>query len=155
MAWQNPDYGWGQRAPAPLAGGDPGGAVSADLSLGSRGFSEGVRSPADRRAVGGARPQPSVGQDLLDDLGLVNEGDDPHRSPTLGTEQRSDLIHVFGRRERMCEHRRNSPRWPSICLVDQFAVFHPKRRQTSLDQRRTATGQRGRMVGNPGPLHRR
>ena len=26
-----------------------------------------------------------MGQDLLDDLGLFNEGDDPHRAATLGT----------------------------------------------------------------------
>ncbi len=48
----------------PLAGGDTGGIVPADLSLGSRGF---------RGAVGGIRSEPQVEQDLLDDLWLVND----------------------------------------------------------------------------------
>ncbi len=66
-AWLN------QGAGAPMAGGDTGGMVPADLSFSSRGFSEGVRSPADRGAVGGPRPEPQVEQDLLDDLRLVND----------------------------------------------------------------------------------
>ena len=57
-----PTAGRTQGAGAPLAGGDPPGIVSADRSLGSGGF---------RGAVGGTRPRPHVGQDLLDDLRLV------------------------------------------------------------------------------------
>lgn len=51
------------------------GIVSADLSLGSRGF---------RGTVGGTKPESHEGQDLPDDLLLVNEGDNRHRSPQHG-----------------------------------------------------------------------
>jgi len=61
-AWRNGWQARSQRAPAPLAKGDPPGIVPADRSLGSGGF---------RGAMGGPRPQPHVGQGLLDDLHLV------------------------------------------------------------------------------------
>jgi hypothetical protein len=79
-AWRN------QSTSAPIAGGDACGIVPADLRLGSRGF---------REDVGGPSPEPQVGQDLLDDRGLVNDCDDPDRSATLWTEQRIDLIDLF------------------------------------------------------------
>jgi hypothetical protein len=33
-----------------------------------------------------------VGEDLFNELGLVNEGDDPHGSPTLWAEQQIGLM---------------------------------------------------------------
>ena len=59
------------------------------------GLSEGVRSPADRRAVRVGRPEAEVGEELFDDHGLVYDRDGPHRSPTLGTEQRINLINLL------------------------------------------------------------
>ncbi len=45
-----------------------------------------------RRAIPVGRPQPEVGEDLFNDLGLINECDDPHGSPTLWAEQRIGLM---------------------------------------------------------------
>lgn len=47
-------------------------------------------------AVGVGGPEPEVGEDLLDDLRLVNEGDDPRRAATLWKEQRIGLIDLLG-----------------------------------------------------------
>jgi hypothetical protein len=49
--------------------------------------------------MGGIGPQLQVGYDLLDDLGLVNQGNDTHRSPTPRTARRSghvDLLDKLG-----------------------------------------------------------
>ena len=43
--------------------------------------------------VGG--PHPEVGEDLSNDFGLFNEGDDPHWSGTPGTTERIRLIDLF------------------------------------------------------------
>jgi len=46
--------------------------------------------------MGGVGPQPQVGEDLLDDVGLVNEGDDAHRSAVPPrTQERIGFIDVF------------------------------------------------------------
>ena len=39
--------------------------------------------------------QPQVGENFLNDLALVNEGDDAHRGPTPDTHQGIDLIHFL------------------------------------------------------------
>ena len=41
------------------------------------------------------RPDPEVGQDLLDDLGLFDECDDPHSSGTPGTHERIHLVDLL------------------------------------------------------------
>jgi len=41
------------------------------------------------------RPEPEVGQDLLDDFGLLDESDDPHWSRTPGTDERVHLVDLF------------------------------------------------------------
>ena len=51
------------------------GIVPADLSVGRRGLSEGVRSPADRRAVGVRGPEREVGEDLLDNFRALDESE--------------------------------------------------------------------------------
>ena len=43
----------------------------------------------------GERPQPQVGEDLLDDLALVNEGNNPHRASTPRTHQWIGLIDLL------------------------------------------------------------
>ncbi len=58
----------------------------------------GQRSLGDRagwRGMGRMRPQPQVGEDFLDDLALVNEGDDAHGAPTPLTHQRISLIDLL------------------------------------------------------------
>jgi hypothetical protein len=45
--------------------------------------------------MGGRGPQRQVGEDLLEDLGLGNTGNDPHRSFTPGAEQRIGLIDLL------------------------------------------------------------
>ena len=46
-------------------------------------------------AVGVDGPEPEVGEDLRDDLGLVKECNDPHRAATAGAQQGIGLIHLF------------------------------------------------------------
>jgi hypothetical protein len=41
-------------------------------------------------------PEAEVGQDVLDDRGVVNEGDDPHRAATLRPEHQLHLIDLLG-----------------------------------------------------------
>jgi len=60
--------------------------------FGTTGEGTGGIVPADRRAGGGIRPQPSVGQDLLDHLRLVNERADAHEPPTPQAQQGIDRI---------------------------------------------------------------
>ena len=52
----------------------------------------GLRGGAPRPALGVGQPEAEVGEDLFNDLGLVNECDDPHGSPTLWAEQRIGLM---------------------------------------------------------------
>ncbi len=40
-------------------------------------------------------PQPQVGENFLDDLALVNEGDEAHRAPTPLTQQGIGRIHFL------------------------------------------------------------
>ncbi len=47
------------------------------------------------RATRVDRPESEVGQDLLNDRGLVNEGDDPHRAATAGAQLGIGLTHLF------------------------------------------------------------
>ena len=47
------------------------------------------------RGMRGMRPQPQVGEDFPDDLGLVNEGDDSHRSPAPRTQKGIGLIDLL------------------------------------------------------------
>ncbi len=47
------------------------------------------------RAVGVGGPQPEVTEDLLDDRGLVNEGDDSHGDTLLGAEQGIGVVALF------------------------------------------------------------
>jgi hypothetical protein len=47
------------------------------------------------RAMCMCRPLLEMGEDLLDDCVLVNEGDDPHGATALRAEQRLGLIHLF------------------------------------------------------------
>ena len=56
-----------------------------------------------RRAIRVSRSQPEVGEDLFNDLGLVNECDDPHGSPTLWADQRISLMN--GRKVRVLIRR--------------------------------------------------
>ncbi len=56
----------------------------------------GLRGGGFRRAVREGRPAAEVGEKRFEDRGLVNDRDDQHHSPTLGTAQRIDLIHVCG-----------------------------------------------------------
>ena len=75
--------------------------VPAALGSGSRGFNW---------AAGGTSPQPSVGQDLPDNLRLRNHGADPHEPPRLQAIHRIDLSTVVGlsRVSRAgCESRRS------------------------------------------------
>jgi len=46
-------------------------------------------------AVGLRGPDPEVGQDLLNDRGLANEGYDRHRAATPWAQQGSGLIRLF------------------------------------------------------------
>ncbi len=48
-----------------------------------------------RRAMRVGQQEFEVGEDLLDDRGLVNECDDPHRAATAGAQQGIGLIHLF------------------------------------------------------------
>jgi len=57
-----------------------------------RGYGNG--SPG-RRAVDMGGPHPEVGEDLSNDFGLFNEGDDPHGSHTPGTQERIHLVGLF------------------------------------------------------------
>ncbi len=43
----------------------------------------------------GMGPQPQVAEDLLDDVGLINNGDDAHRAPTPLTQQRIGRMHFL------------------------------------------------------------
>lgn len=43
--------------------------------------------------MSGMRPQPQVGEDFLDDLGLVNKGDDAHGAPT--PDATADRLHTL------------------------------------------------------------
>jgi len=43
--------------------------------------------------VGG--PHPEVGEDLSNDFGLFNEGDDPHWSRASGAQERIHLVHLL------------------------------------------------------------
>jgi hypothetical protein len=42
-------------------------------------------------------PEAQVLKDAADDGGLVDDGDNPHRSAALGTGQRVDFVRVQGR----------------------------------------------------------
>jgi hypothetical protein len=44
--------------------------------------------------MGVCGPEAEVGRDLFDDLGLLDEGNDPHGAATLGAQQRIGLIVV-------------------------------------------------------------
>ena len=48
-----------------------------------------------RRVVGLGRPDPEVGQDLLDDFGVLDEGDDPHWSRIPGTDGRVRFVDLL------------------------------------------------------------
>ena len=62
----------------------------------------------------GERPQPQVGEDLLDDLALVNKGDDAHRAPTPWTKQEIGLIDLSDELgPALFEHRR-ARRWGNL-----------------------------------------
>ncbi len=47
------------------------------------------------RGVRGMRPQPKMGEDFLDDLALVNKGNDAHRASTSWTQQRIGLRYLL------------------------------------------------------------
>jgi len=55
----------------------------------------GKRRGGLRGAVRGGRPEAEVGEELFEDRGLVNDRDEPHRSPRLGTAQGIDVINLF------------------------------------------------------------
>ena len=60
--------------------------------------------------MSGMWPQPQVGENFLDDLALVNEGDDAHRAPTPLTQQRIGLMDLLDQvRPALLEERR--ARW--------------------------------------------
>jgi hypothetical protein len=42
-----------------------------------------------------------VGQDLLDDRGLIDESDDPHGAATLGAQQRVSFIEKISTKKRL------------------------------------------------------
>ena len=53
------------------------------------------RVPREGRAVGWGGPEAQVGQDLLDELGLFDEREDPHGSATVRTDERIHLVNLF------------------------------------------------------------
>ena len=58
--------------------------------------------------MGRGRPQPQVGDDLPDDLGLVKKGHDAHRAPTPRTTQGIGLIDFLDELgPALCEGRRD------------------------------------------------
>jgi len=55
----------------------------------------GLRGGGLRRAMRTGQPEPDVGEDLFDHLGLINACDDPHRAATLGAQHGIGLIGLF------------------------------------------------------------
>ena len=54
------------------------------------------------RAVGWGGPEPEMREELLNDLGLLDKGDDPHGSVAAGTHQRVHLVESLRPRDHLC-----------------------------------------------------
>ena len=74
------------------------------------------RTPAMRRRISGpvylCWPPAALDQDLLDDRGLVNEGDDPYRADALGTQEGVGFVNLYDEvRPPVRERLRYRGRW--------------------------------------------
>ncbi len=64
--------------------------------------------------MSGMWPQPQVPEDLLDHVGLVNNGDDAHRAPTPLTQQRIGRIHFLNQLGPALLEDRRARRWGNL-----------------------------------------
>jgi hypothetical protein len=84
------------RTPAPRMV-PPGGTDQLERPLrGERDPLQGIRQRVPHRwTMHGRRREAEVGQDLRDDFGLLDEGDDPHGPRAPGENQRIDFVHLL------------------------------------------------------------
>ena len=92
--WCRP--GDGERTPAPRMV-PPGGTDQQELPLrGERDPLQGIRQRVPRRwAMHARRPEAEVGQNLRDDVGLLEEGDEAHRPRAARADQGIHFVHLL------------------------------------------------------------
>ena len=64
--------------------------------------------------MSGMRPQPQVCQNFLNDVGLVNKGDDAHGAPTPLTQQGIGLIDLLDQLGPALFEKRRARRWGNL-----------------------------------------
>jgi hypothetical protein len=103
-------------------------------------------------------PHAEVGQNLFDDLLLINEGNDPHRAPTLRPEQGIDLVDLFDEVGPAVLERARSRRGRDLDDLCQRCAKSPVLRLLRLPTADAAVGGVRRRLGcsatGPVPLFR-